>query len=300
MVAAALLALSVPFRVAGYLPDWRAASFQESWAKGLTEVIVFSASPKSDGSLDTRLLDQFPWDKLRSLREKQGLRVTFAVGGWGRGTANFPVVAHDPKLRQAFAVSVNMTCDKYRLDGVDFDWEHPKNPTEEADYGKLLQAVKESFKGKDRTTSLTIAGWQKLPRSAFAYADFVQVMAYDHEGKHSTMEDTVKDLDLVAALGAKPAQTVLGLPFYGRTYRNQRSEATYADLAGRFKLKPGDDTAGDFYFNGPETVAAKVALAQKRKLAGVMIWEIGQDTTGSLSLLAAINRAKLNPKPVVD
>ncbi|MBS1707257.1 MAG: glycoside hydrolase family 18 protein [Armatimonadetes bacterium] len=292
MVAAALLALSVPFRVAGYLPDWRAADFQESWAKGLTEVIVFSASPKSDGSLDTSKLDHFPWAKLRALRTKQGTRITFALGGWDRGTANFPVVAHDPALRNTFAKAVNAACDKYKLDGVDFDWEHPKNPTEEADYGKLVQAVKESFKGKDRTTSLTIAGWQKFPKDKLQYCDFVQLMGYDHEGKHSTMEDTVKDLDLVAALGAKPAQTVLGVPFYGRTYKGQKSEATYADIASRFTLKPEDDTAGDFYFNGPKTIAAKVALARKRKLAGVMIWEIGQDATGPLSLLAAINRAK--------
>lgn len=292
MVAAALLALSVPFRVAGYLPDWRAADFQESWAKGLTEVIVFSASPKADGTLDTSKLENFPWAKLRALRTKQGTRITFAVGGWERGTANFSEVAHDRALRYRFAKSVNATCDKYKLDGVDFDWEHPKNATEEADYGMLVEAVKESFKGKDRTTSLTIAGWQKFPKDKLQYCDFVQLMGYDHEGKHSTMEDTVKDLDLVAALGAKPAQTVLGVPFYGRTYKGQKSEATYADIASRFTLKPEDDTAGDFYFNGPKTIAAKVALAQKRKLAGVMIWEIGQDAPGALSLLAAINRSK--------
>ncbi len=281
------LALSAPFRVAGYLPEWEAARFDTGMAQGLTDVILFSAEASADGTLDTSKLEGFPWSELYDLRKVHGTRLTFAVGGWGR-CVHLPGVAADAAKRTTFANAVNAVCDKYKLDGIDFDWEHPKNSKEEADYGKLVEVTKKSFRGKDRTTSLTIAGWQKLPKSVFAFVDFLQVMSYDHEGKHATMEDSVKDLDLVAALGAKPSQTVLGLPFYGRKYRNGSGEATYASIAAAHDLKAGNDTAGDFYFNGRDTIANKVKLARKRKLAGVMIWEIGQDATGPASLLDSI------------
>ncbi|MGV3756513.1 MAG: hypothetical protein ACO1QS_14120, partial [Verrucomicrobiota bacterium] len=45
------------------------------------------------------------------------------------------------------------------------------------------------------------------------------------------------------------------------------------------------------YFNGPSTLAAKVALAKKKKLAGVFVWEIGQDADEDKSLLKGIKAA---------
>lgn len=38
-----------------------------------------------------------------------------------------------------------------------------------------------------------------------------------------------------------------------------------------------EDFAGNFFFNGPATVRRKAAFAAQEGLAGVMIWEIGQD-----------------------
>ena len=40
---------------------------------------------------------------------------------------------------------------------------------------------------------------------------------------------------------------------------------------------PDQDEVDGFYFNGPTTIRNKVKLAQSSGLAGVMIWETGQD-----------------------
>jgi hypothetical protein len=81
---------------------------------------------------------------------------------------------------------------------------------------------------------------------------------------------------------------VLGLPFYGKP----RGKLThYKDL-----VKAGADPYGDFYdsvfYNGINTIKAKTQFALKEKLAGVMIWEISQDTNDQYSLLKAISDAK--------
>ena len=58
-----------------------------------------------------------------------------------------------------------------------------------------------------------------------------------------------------------------------------------------------DEIAG-YYFNSPQTVSKKTRLAIDKDLAGVMIWELGQDTQDDVSLLRAIHEAlpKLRPR----
>jgi GH18 family chitinase len=51
------------------------------------------------------------------------------------------------------------------------------------------------------------------------------------------------------------------------------------------------DLIAGFAFNGQATVAKKVRYAAEQKLAGVMIWELGQDSSRSESrLLEAIRK----------
>jgi GH18 family chitinase len=51
------------------------------------------------------------------------------------------------------------------------------------------------------------------------------------------------------------------------------------------------DLIAGFAFNGQATVAKKVRYAAEKNLAGVMIWELGQDSSRSeLGLLEAIRK----------
>lgn len=49
---------------------------------------------------------------------------------------------------------------------------------------------------------------------------------------------------------------------------------------------------GKIYYNGLQMIARKVKLANELGAAGVMIWEINQDTRDGNSLLKAINDIK--------
>jgi hypothetical protein len=65
---------------------------------------------------------------------------------------------------------------------------------------------------------------------------------------------------------------------------------TYAELVRTYRPAADVDEVGGVYFNGIRTVERKTKYALAHKLAGVMVWEVGQDSRGEHSLLRAIRR----------
>jgi GH18 family chitinase len=303
-LCAALLALSSTahpadaprpaFRIAGYLPNYRMATFDPSTTAGLTDLIVFSAEPTAQGGLDLRHLHEAQWARLRAFKTRQRVRLILAVGGWER-SAHFAAVAASAELRRAFAQAAVRCCLDQRLDGLDLDWEHPKDAAQERGYGQLLAELNQAFAPHGLVLSVTVAAWQKLPSEAFAAVDWVQVMAYDHPGRHATLDDARHDVQALLDAGATPAKLVLGLPFYGRGLARPADALGYRDLVARWDPKPEDDEAGGYYFNGPDTIRRKTAFALQARLGGVMVWELGQDAAGGRSLLNVIRTALERP-----
>jgi len=189
-----------------------------------------------------------------------------------------------------FVQSALETCLKNKYSGIDLDWEHPQNGKEEADYAKLLHELHVAFKPHALQLSLTMAAWQSIPIEAFASVDFVQVMAYDHDGRHSTLEGAIKDLDEIASKGVPKSSTILGIPLYGRSLTDRNVSLTYQQIMESNQLDSGDDEAGGMYFNGLSTILKKCEYAEDAGLAGVMFWEIAQDAPGDASVLKQVRR----------
>lgn len=91
-------------------------------------------------------------------------------------------------------------------------------------------------------------------------------------------------VDGMLAAGCPRAKLVLGLPFYGRSLEQPGRVATYDELlrlratreaAGERDTR--DDRVGEFAYESPRGAARKVELAAALGLAGVMVWEVGQD-----------------------
>ena len=55
-------------------------------------------------------------------------------------------------------------------------------------------------------------------------------------------------------------------------------------------IRPDVNEVDGIYFNGPNMIEQKTKLALTRKLAGIMIWELGQDAAGDSKLLPAIRK----------
>src|SRR5262245_18865975 len=275
------------FRVVGYLPDYRAGGFDPASARGLTDLILFSAEPAGDGGLNLDRLKAVPWAKLREFKTQQRVRLILCVGGWGR-SRHFAAVAGSEELRGHFVKEAVRACLNNRLDGLDLDWEHPKDEKEQDGYGSLLKDLRDGFRPHGLALTVTVAGWQRLPREAFAAADAVQVMAYDHKGQHSTFEAAKADVKAVTDQGVPGEKVVLGLPFYGRHVTRGGVTLTYRQIVARYQPAPEIDEVESVCFNGPQTIRRKTEFALESRLGGVMVWELGQDAEGRESLLRVI------------
>ncbi|QDT54879.1 Chitinase A1 precursor [Caulifigura coniformis] len=283
------------FRVIAYLPEYRAAGFETAQAQGLTDLIVFAAAAGDDGLIDMRGLQRFPWERAWQLKKETRARLILCVGGWSR-SKGFPAVAADATKRKAFAASAVKICLEKRLDGVDLDWEHPKNAAEEEDYGKLLADMKTAFAPHGLMLSATVAGWQKLTDEAIASVDAIQLMSYDHGGKHSTLEDAMKDVQKLLDRGVPASRLVLGVPFYGRGITDRDRATPWREIVEKQKPAAGVDEADGLYFNGPETIRKKTRYALEKQLQGVMAWELGQDAPEPNSLLNVIETEVHKPR----
>lgn len=274
------------FRIVGYLPDYRMADFNLTPCRLLTDLYIFSAEVSPEGHLLLNRLEKAPWAGLQTFKTAHRVRLVLCIGGWDR-SAGFGPMAMSSEARRRFLEDVQTTCLEKRLDGIDIDWEHPQNDREQEAYGQLLSELAETLRPLGIQLSVTMASWQTVPRIGFKAVDSVNIMSYDHDGRHSTVEDAESDIRKIMAQGADARQINLGVPFYGRSVSNRNIAVTWSELAGT--AKPGSDEHEGIYFNGPETIRRKTRLALSEGLGGIMIWELGQDAQGHQSLLTVIH-----------
>ena len=272
--------------IAAYLPDYRLAHWSGQTGP-VTDLVFLGMSAPNDGRFDEKAIAQKNLDALKAIKAKAKCRLLFTVGGWEK-SQGFALLAGDEKLRGPFIREALDFCLKHGFDGIDYDWEHPEGAGQIAAYGLLVKETQAAFAGRKLIVTVALAGWQDLGREAYEAVDRVHLMAYDHDYPQATMEKTKADVQRLLKAGCPAGKIVVGMPFYGRNKENQAK--TYAQLIAGRAVAEDVDVIDGHAFNGPATVAAKVRYARQEKLAGVMVWELGQDAAGAQSLLKVIGK----------
>ena len=277
------------FRVVGYFPDYRISETDNSVAENLTDIIYFSIEPEPDGSLDLSRLNSDVYFKLNALKKMNpDLRVYIAVGGWGR-SEHFGEMATNSTARADFIANLSELCRTAGFSGADYDWEFPANAVENEAYGVLLTETRAEFNKHNLQLSVALNVNQNLTSKAYSALHCINIMSYDHSGRHSTYEQSVSDVNNFIARGISADKLCLGIPFYGREITNFSNAWSYKNIIDTYAPGPGEDVVDGIFFNGITTVRKKTEFALMQKLQGVMIWEIGQDAMGEYALLNAIN-----------
>jgi len=312
--------------VVAYVPEYRTGIDWDFVAKRATDLVLFSVEPLPDGDVKP----YFPIDDegadsaliqahrarnatrgmahLPSAITDGGVRLLLCVGGGGR-SESFAAVAAKPKTRAALVANLLQIVRAKQLQGVDFDWEVPMSRKQQADYALLLADAAAAFHAHDPHLLVTVAihAWQDLGTASYAAVDRVHLMSYDAQGGngkdgHATYAQAKIDAKRLAGYGCPMGKIALGLPFYGRGISNPSLVLTYGDLVSKVgaDLDPTSDVLGKdsaIGFNNVLTVQKKTKWALTHGLAGIMVWEVGQDTTNAAtSQMEAIYDTKMGIK----
>ncbi len=276
----------------------------------ITDVILFGcANFDNEGKviLKTEILET----SLKNLREIIGERkVTITLNILGPSyTSQGKGWEHDMKLqaiehKKAFDSGVlenniSDTVQKYSLDGVHFDYEHPLTLTAWNDFSKFIISLDKVMPDKIIGFAAGLAGgeWDlDINTKALACVDYIQLMMYDiydDEGRHSTYETATKLINEALLRGIPREKIHFGLPFYARptdrdTYWYEYK--IYYDKLDKNNFYYDEGIDKSFWFNTPDIIAQKTEFAINNGFGGVMIWNYTYDlpSTNPASLLAAI------------
>jgi len=202
-----------------------------------------------------------------------------------------------PEKRTTIVSNLKALVSFFNLDGIDIDIEGSllTSIDASANYTPFIQELRNVLNPIGKLVTCATASYVggMIPKASIPYFDYINIMAYDNNWNgsenHSTYEDTVRDMQMWLNLGCPADKLVLGVPFYGYAETVGSGGIAYKDIVALNPIAAQVDTFKTYKYNGILTIEAKTEYAIKHG-AGVMIWEITQDTTGNLSLLQAIGR----------
>ena len=296
------------FKVVGYYPSWEPIKTDRIQYDILTHINYAFAIPTPDASL-LPLQNAYIAEYIIQEAHLRGVSVLLSVGGWSYEEipleATFMAATDTPeKIAQLGDAIVDMAV-KYGFDGVDIDWELPRNnDTSRQRYEGLMLYLCARLHKRDMLLTTAVIGGVTpegtVLEDTAAYTDavldcvdWINVMAYDGgEGrKHSPYSFAVMSAKYWRDTRKVPAnKIVLGVPFYGRPYGLSYAEILeinpYAYACDMINI---NGTA--VYYNGIPTIQAKTWWALNN-VGGIMIWELSEDTTDiSRSLQEAIGNS---------
>lgn len=167
------------FALIGYLPEYRVAGITKEQVQGVTDLIYFGLKPEADGKLGSNVIKPDVLKKLRTLQLSTKCKLLICIGGWGR-SEHFPALAASPASRKRFIDEILKYCLKHGFDGIDYDWEHPKDEKQMGDYQSLLVETSTAFHEKKLRVTVAQSSWQNIGKKSYQAIDRVHLMSYDH------------------------------------------------------------------------------------------------------------------------
>lgn len=225
--------------VVGYYPAWYRYTFpaENIDFEMLTHITHAFIWPKSNGDLDMYSSIQYP--ALVDATHQAGKKILVSVGGWGNCT-HFSAILADSANRQRLIDNLVSFCDEKEYDGVDLDWEYPRNNSDKNNLTRFVITLNRQLQANDSTRIVTMAvpagswGGQWYDFTGMApYVEWFGCMTYDFHGtwtshaghnaplyapSHETEGCADDAIQYLKSRGVPGDKILLGIPFYGRRF----------------------------------------------------------------------------------
>lgn len=248
--------------IVGYYPAWKSYSGytpDKLDVTKLTHINYAFAYIGQDNKIKLGYPDKDPgnFKALNQLKEiNSDLKILLSVGGWN-WSGQFSNTASTDAARKSFAESCVDIIAKYKIDGIDLDWEYPvggglstnsKSPQDKENFTLLLKEIRDKLDKQELADNkqyyLTIAGGASSyylkniePAKIKDYIDYANIMTYDLHGPWDPYSDFNAPLynqsksspqykicvdtsvNLWVNAGFPKEKLVVGVPFYGYMYK---------------------------------------------------------------------------------
>jgi len=270
--------------VSGYLPDYRFyINVNATAAIGLTDLILFSLEPPSLSGCCLHQDNHWPIAQqavaFSQERTSNSLKLWLTVGGAGRSMGFRQLFGENEG--KAFMEKLIVFARRHRLTGIDFDCELPFSQQEYYQYMSFLQFACIELHKAGLLVSVALHPKQTITKTLAVLLDRVHLMAYDFPGLpyHSDLPRVKQAVQFLLKSGLSANKIVLGIPAYGRHPTNPNLVKTYAELVDELDSKITENTNSihGIKFDSPRVIHQKVEYAIEQGLAGVFVWELGQD-----------------------
>lgn len=252
--------------IIAYVAGWNDFKADDIAAEKLTHINyafcnVYDGLAQEGNGVDDKeemaLRDSINYIELHKLKIRNPtLKIIGSIGGW-TWSGGFHDAVLTPESRKTFTQSVINYFNKYRLDGIDFDWEYPSlegnhnpyGPEDEDNFVAMLKGVREALdsigvsKNTHYITSIASGGFDEYVDhnslgKAAEYLDYVNIMTYDFHGgwdsttAHHTNLYSSDSVSLSAdravrkhvEAGIPINKLVMGIAFYGRNWKGVVSD----------------------------------------------------------------------------
>ncbi|KAF4964366.1 hypothetical protein FSARC_7691 [Fusarium sarcochroum] len=183
-------------------------------------------------------------------KKNRNLKVLLSIGGWG-GSPNLASGVSTQARRQRFISTAVKLITDWGFDGIDIDWEYPKNSREARNYVLILANLRKALDQYSKTNKLNYHFLLTVATSAGAnnynimdmkgmdpWLDGWHLMAYDYAGPWdtttghqsnvylstsnpvSTKFSTHQAISDYIAAGVPARKILMGMALYGRSFLN--------------------------------------------------------------------------------
>ncbi|KAF4682223.1 chitinase [Perkinsus olseni] len=281
------------------LPHTRNASyFDDIFNAGVTELIFLGFSVSANGTITRTFSNENELLFARQAADTHAARVSLMI------SERIPFINEGPAAFSKFYASSNDMVEKYKFDGINFDWEFPRNVDEWNKYRDLMKGTKENVKKNGRNVNVSVA-------IGISYALYKSVglcgvvdkclwMGYDNCGDprgHSNIywvKNMVNEWKNVQGLPS--AKFALGVPLYGEN--GAGAQVTYSQLVEMGADPKGKGSFKGYFFDSQPILQEKIDLCNNENLGGLMAFRLRCDLLpeDTRSLIYAIKQ-KLKPGP---